>query len=171
MLVPPTVADLADFTGRPVQTFSGFATTALAQATLMFSITTELEEWPDDPDLNLVAMYAVMEMADKLILEQPYTALKAAPFQSESIGSYNYSRTYSLARATAVGAAASEDIGAGLFWWLTAMDLFRQRDVLLTASGSIANHIEGLVDWPNGPRIEDPAELFHADRPPYIRIS
>jgi hypothetical protein len=172
MLPVPTIDELADFTGRPVPSFSAYAATALAQATLMFSVATDLQQWPDDPDLAMVALYAVLELANKLVLEQPYQAIKASPFQSESIGSYNYSRSVSLARATAIGAAASEDIGAGLFWWVTAMDLFRQADVLLTASGSISVYEDGLVEGPDGQlRIENPVHLLQLDRPPYIRIS
>lgn len=171
MLPVPTVQNLADFSGRPVESYSGYATTALTQATLMFSVATELEVWPEDPDLALVALYAVLEMADKLTLEQPFQNVKASPFQSETLGSYSYSRSVNLARATAVGAATESDIGAGLFWWATAMDLFRQKDVLLTASGSISVHTEGLVRTHDGMRVEDPIELEHLDRPPYIRIS
>jgi hypothetical protein len=171
MLPVPTVANLADFSGRPVPTFTAYAATALAQATLMFSVATGMDDYPDDPDLKLVALYAILEMADKLVLEQPYVLMKAAPFQSESIGSYNYSKSASLARATAIGAATAEDIGAGLFWWATAMDLFRQADVLLTASGSIAAYEDGLVEGPNGLHIENPVQRYELDRPAYIRIS
>lgn len=174
MLLPvPTVDNLAEFTGRPAATFTPFATEALLQATLMFGVATGLEVWPDDPDLRQIAMFAVMEMANKLVLEQPYAAVKAAPFQSESIGAYSYSKTYSLARATAVGAQASEDIGAGLFWWLTAMDLFQQDPVLLTAHGSVAVEHDGIVrGWDGRLRVEDPVEQWgRVDRPAYIRIS
>jgi hypothetical protein len=171
MLPVPTTQELADFSGRPVQTYGTYAGQALTQATLMFSVATELEVWPDDPDLAQVAMNAILEMADKLVLEQPFQLAKASPFQSETIASYSYSRSASLARATAVGAAAAENIGAGLFWWEAAMDLFRQKDVLLTSSGSISSQEDGLVEGPNGLRIENPIEQGHFDRPPYIRIS
>jgi hypothetical protein len=171
MLPVPTVQNLADFSGRAVPTYTAYAGTALAEATLMFSVATGLEDWPDDPDLKMVALYAVLEMADKIVLEQPYKTIVASPFQSETLGSYSYSRSGALARATAVGAAVAENIGAGLFWWLTAMDLFRQKDVLLTASGSIKVHEDGLVGGPQGPHIENPVEQGHLDRPPYIRIS
>lgn len=171
MLPVPTVQNLAEFSGRPVQTYTAYADEALSQSTLMFTVATGLDVWPQDADLNQVALNAVLEMADKLILEQPYQVVKASPFQAETIASYTYSRNASLARATAVGAAAAENIGAGLFWWATAMDLFRQKDVLLTSSGSIKVHEDGIVAGPGGLRVENPVEQGHLDRPPYIRIS
>jgi hypothetical protein len=166
MLPVPTVQDLADFSGRPAATYTSFATTALAQATLMFSVATGLEDWPEDPDLKQVALYAVLEMADKLILEQPYQLLKAAPFQTETIGSYSYGRSNSTTSKTGQG-----DLGTGLFWWDTALDLFQQDAVILSAHGSIAVDHEGIVNTPIGPRIENPVEQGLFDRPPYIRIS
>jgi hypothetical protein len=166
MLPVPTVQNLADFSGRPAATYGGYADTALTQATLMFSVATGLEVWPEDPDLSQVALYAVLEMADKLILEQPYQTLKASPFQTETIASYSYGRSNTISKTT-----GQTDLGAGLFWWATAMDLFEQKDVALTAFGSIASREDGLVQGPGGLRIENPVERGHLERPPYIRIS
>jgi hypothetical protein len=166
MLPVPTVQDLADFSGRPASTYGPYAATAIAQSTLMFSVATGLEDWPQDPDLHQVAVYAVLEMADKLTLQQPYAMLKAAPFQTETIGSYSYARSNSLTSKT-----GQDDLGAGLFWWATAMDLFEQKDVALTASGSISSCEDGLVQTLGGLRIENPVQRGDLDRPPYIRIS
>jgi hypothetical protein len=166
MLSVPSVQSLAEFSGRPAGTYTPYAATALTQATLMFTVATGLEDWPEDDDLRQVALYAVLEMADKLTLQQPYTLLKAAPFQTETIGSYSYGRTNTTTSKT-----GQDDLVAGLYWWNIAMDLFEQKDVALTASGSISSYEEGLVQTPDGMRIENPVQQGHLDRPPYIRIS
>lgn len=168
MLPVPTLADLALFSGRPETSYSPFADQALMQATLMFSVVTELPDWPADPDLKQIAINAILEMADRLILEQPFQGVKASPFQSESIGSYSYSRNFSMAKVTS---AAADKVGIGLFWWDTAVDLLAQKDVLLTASGSIAVHSEGLQPGRDGLQVESPVDYNGPDRPPYIRIS
>jgi hypothetical protein len=107
----PTVADLAAFSGRGAATFTAFAASALAQAALMFQFATGLHQLPDDPDKAKLAGYAIMEMADRIYLEQPYAANAASPFQSETIGSYTYSKGSSFYEAAKSGKRV------GLWWW------------------------------------------------------
>lgn len=164
MLAAPTRAELATFTGRPASTFSGFADQALAQATLMFQVVTRLPGYPDDPDLKQLALNAIMEMADRLLLEQPYAEVASKPFQSESIGSYTYSR------ATATAAKVQNGSKTGLFWWDVAVDELAAPGALLTAHGSIKAYNDGLRVLADGDmHVVNPAGDM--DWPPYVRIS
>lgn len=165
MLAPPTVAELATFTGRPVNTYSGFAAQALAQATLMFQVVTKLEDYPEDPQLLQLAMNAILEMADRLVLEQPFAEVSTRPFQSETIGSYTYSRS------TATAAKVQNGSKTGLFWWDVAVDELAMPGALITAHGSIKVDNSGdlRVGQDRQLHVVSPAE--DADWPPYVRIS
>lgn len=163
MLIPPTVADLATFTGRPAASFTGYADQALVQATLMFSVVTKLDDYPDDPQLQQLALNAILEMADRLLLEQPYAEISTRPFQSETIGNYTYSKS------TATVAKVQNGSKTGLFWWDVAVDELSAPGALLTAHGSIKTDTPDLRVLDGELRIVTPAD--DADGPPYVRIS
>lgn len=86
---------LADFTGRPLVSFPTFVTaSALPQALLLFKIGTCLASLDDlTDDEKKMAEFAILSMADGIHLAQPYQTALASPFNSESIGSYSYSKT------------------------------------------------------------------------------
>lgn len=128
MLVPPTVADLAVFTGRESNTFGQFATEALSQATLLFYLATDLTVYPDDTSLAQLARYGILDMADKIYLSQPYQEATASPFQSETIGSYSYSK--------AVAAVRKGD-NTGVMWFDLAANKLKANGSGIGASGSI----------------------------------
>lgn len=164
MLPVPSLADLALFTGRAEGSFSAFAPQALLQATLLFSVTTGLEVLPDDSDLVLLADYAIMEMADRFLGEQPYLAVRNSPFQSETIGSYSYSRT-TLSKTVLAG------LKSGLYWWDLAVEMLEQAGQSVTAHGSIRVSTDGLeLDGDGRLAVVNAAER-DALRPPYVRIS
>lgn len=164
MLAVPTAADLAMFTGRPANTFSGFASQALAQATLMFQVVTQLQDYPDDPQLHQLALNAILEMADRLLLEQPFAEVSTRPFQSETIGSYTYSRS------TATTAKVQNGSKTGLWWWDVAVDELAAPGALITAHGSIkVSNSDLRADAEGGLHVISPAD--DADWPPYVRIS
>lgn len=165
MLTAPLVADLAVFTGRPEPSLGDYAEQALDQAALMFTIGTKLTDYPDDPDKAKLARYAILEMADRLLLEQPFALIKANPFQSETMGSYSYSRSTQTAKTVAQG------LKTGLFWWDTAIDELALAGQTLSAHGSIKVQMDGLVQTgPDEYQIVDEA-CQDVDRPAYIRIS
>ena len=87
--------DLADFTGRPVASFPVTYTTnsALPQALLLFKLGTCIAS-PDalSPEEQQLVDFAVLSMADAIGLASKYATVVAAPFNSESIGSYSYSK-------------------------------------------------------------------------------
>jgi hypothetical protein len=128
----PTLAWLAQFTGRPEASYTQFAEQALQQATLLFSMTTGVRDYPDDDDLKQLAVNAILEMADAIYLEQPNAQINASPFASETIGSYSYSRT--AANASTIAARVEP---TGLFWWDLAVANLSTGDQLIVDSGSI----------------------------------
>lgn len=169
MLLPvPTVAELAEFTGRPEPSFPAFAPEALEQADLMFSIVTKLAEYPAEPDLMQLAKNAIMELADRMILEQPYYATLAGPFQSETIGSYSYSKASASAKTAMQGKT-------GLFWWDLAVDELTVAGTSGHAHGAIAIYNDGLQLLSDGTfKVKEAAEYAGAcanGGMPYIRIS
>ncbi len=166
MLPVPSVNDLSNFTGRPVGSYPAFAGSALAQATLLFQTLTKLSAYPDDADQKQLAVNAIVEMADRIVLEQPYATVKSSPFQSESIGSYSYSK------ATATSKTAQQGSRTGLFWWDLAIDELTVPGGTVLAHGSVAVIPDGLHYNDDGTwYVMDEAQSEDPDPPPYIRIS
>jgi len=143
MLPVPTISELATFTGRGNDAYGTFANQALAQATLLFTVVTRLTEMPQDPDLALLAKYAILQMADRVYLEQPNAATAASPYQSETIGSYTYSKG-------SVVAKAKEGVDTGLFWWDLALDQLTVASEATTGSGSIDVGLTHVVQTADG---------------------
>lgn len=132
-LASPSVAELATFTGRTSITFGEFAVEALAQATLLFYLATDLESYPVNSQLEKLAKNGILEMADKLYLGQPYQEASASPYQSEAIGSYSYSK---LTKAVKKGDAT------GVMWFDLAVNKLKSGGSAIGATGSI----EGM-EW------------------------
>jgi hypothetical protein len=131
MLSVPGVAALATFSGRGEDTYTSFAVQALAQATLLFALRTDLTAYPDDPQLLQLATNAILEMADRIVLEQPHAATMASPLSSESIGSYSYSKGSAAFRA-------KDGERTGLFWWDLALDRLLGLGRSHVSSGSVS---------------------------------
>jgi hypothetical protein len=127
-LAPPTVAELATFSGRPSNTFVDFAVEALAQATLLFYLATSLDEYPSDTNLLKLSKYGILEMADKIYLSQPYKQASASPYQSETIGSYSYSKAVS---------AVKKGDATGVMWFDLAVNKLKEGTTSIGSSGSI----------------------------------
>lgn len=115
----PTLAELAQYTGRPTASYSGYVNSALLQATMMFTILSE--QTADDyagmnPDFQLLANMGVMAMADWLYLRWPYAQAIASPLQNETIGSYSYSKPIQeMARNAQAIEVSSEQTGVQMF--------------------------------------------------------
>lgn len=123
-----TKQSLADFSGRPVTSYTSYAEkSAIPQALLLFKIGTCLAS-PDglsDDEQSLVD-FAIAAMADAIYLSQPYQAAVASPFNSESIGSYSYSK---VAKAVQAGQPT------GVMWFDMAVS---QLSVCYDSSGDFA---------------------------------
>ena len=141
-LVPPTVAELASFSGRDSNSYSNFAVEALTQATLLLYLATSLSEYPSDPDLAQLAKYGILDMADKIYFSQPYREALASPYQSESIGSYSYSKSV---------AAVKKGDATGVMWFDMAVNKLKADGSGIVASGSIEGfEWDGLETNGNG---------------------
>lgn len=114
-----TVAGLAEFSGRPEASYGAYATQALKQASLLFKKSTCLDEFPTDPDDNEMASNAIYELADYFVLSQPFQKILAAPFSSESIGSYSYSKMVNK---------INRREKTNLLWWDMAVEELGQCD-------------------------------------------
>lgn len=165
MLPVPTVAYLASFTGRDVSSYSPYADQALIQSTLMFGILTKLDALPEDPDQQQLALNAIMQMADRIYLEQPYAEDLAAPFNSESVGSYSYEKSMSfslMSRLKTAGAGTD----TGLFWWDLAIEELQQVDRSLVGSGSVHALERHDIHWEHGERVLlGPADIHRIEAP------
>lgn len=127
-----TTQDLADFTGKPVASFSPYAQTAIEQAFLLFKMGTCLTQLPDDEQKQKLAQFAILEMAGKLYQEQKYADVNANPFSSESIGSYSYSKRTLQ--------AVQNKQGTGVMWFdmaITDMSVCDAQAGLDSMSGGI----------------------------------
>lgn len=113
----PTVAQLAAFTGREVGSYTAHAQAALAQATLLLELATGRTEMPTEANLAQLAVNAILEMAEQLVTQHTYAEVNASPFQSETIGSYSYSKGSNF--------NARDESGekTGLMWWDLALQL------------------------------------------------
>jgi len=160
MLPVPTIDELSDFSGRPADSYGPFATSALRQATLLFSMLTRLTEWPTDTDHAELALMAIVQMADRLYLEQPNAQMKAGPFQSETIGSYSYSKAQQIAVT-----ASNNGSKTGLYWWDLALELLAQPIGADMSSDVIRLHDNDVrIDIETGGRyIPSPTELVGSD--------
>lgn len=117
-----TVFDLSDFTGRPVESYTNtaYVDMSLLQAEILFKFATCLDEnsWPTEPDKAQLAEFAVLSIADEIYLGQQYAELAAAPFQSETIGSYSYSMPRQTSRTTVrVTEAVRAGLPTGISWF------------------------------------------------------
>lgn len=108
MLPVPTVTELADFSGRPQASYPAFATSALRQATLLMSLRTCLVGMPAEQDRAELLKYGILELADDIVMKQPYKEISAKPFTSETIMSYSYSKA---------AVKAKNGLETGLMWF------------------------------------------------------
>lgn len=97
MIPVPTVLQLSQFSGRPEDSYTSYAESALLQATLQFTIATEItaEDWSSGylaPDDMTLAINGIIAYADYIYLRQPYQQVIASPLLGETIGSYTYSK-------------------------------------------------------------------------------
>ena len=128
-LAPPSVAELATFGGRESNSYSDFAVEALSQATLLLYLATSLSEYPTDPNLAKLAKYGILDMADKIYFSQPFKEAIASPYQSETIGSYSYSKSV---------AAVKKGDATGVMWFDMAVNKLKVAGSGIGGHGSIS---------------------------------
>jgi hypothetical protein len=120
----PDVTALSFFSGRPQASYTGFATSALTQAVIMFTFKTEITD-PSQfagynnitaADAQTLASTGICAMADYIYLRQPYEQAIASPMNHETIGSYSYSKPpQQMARNAAALEVTGEATGVPMF--------------------------------------------------------
>lgn len=121
-----TLTDLASFSGRSEDSYrlADYVDEIISQATDLLQLATGLSEWPSDPLNARLAKRGVLDMADALYLSQAHRKAVISPFQSETIGSYSYSKA---ARQIAGG------FPTGIGWFDLARATLIQTDDVLTS--------------------------------------
>jgi hypothetical protein len=125
-IVAPSVAQLSDFSGRPLNSYGPYADQALLQAAVMFMLVTELQDMPTDPFEAQIAQFGILHYADTLVLEQPYQQVLHNPFQSETMGSTSYSKPVAYARGNAATNALKGE-QTGITWFDFAIQKLAKR--------------------------------------------
>lgn len=168
-----TKQDLADFTGRNIASFPTFVTnSALPQAILLFKIGTCLASLDDLTEDQLeLAKFGILSMADAIHLSQPYALAVASPFNSESIGSYSYSK---------VAKAVAKSETTGIMWFDMALDQLSVCDdlvgVLMGGGIEVFEHDATFVHGEGGnsrmlsPQDIDQSRRFGYDPAPIGRV-
>jgi hypothetical protein len=86
--------DLGDFVGKPAEMFPAYVDEAIAQAVFLVRLRTKIRQWPeDDEDLSQLMKFAILDLANTMYLEREYDKIKANPVQSETMGSYSWSKS------------------------------------------------------------------------------
>lgn len=117
-LVPPGIDEYEDFAHGDVPEDDDWTESALQQATDLFWLATGLIEYPDDEQQTRIATYAILEMAQYLLVNDDNRTQIFGPYSSERIGSYSYSKMPQIRSSIQTGTPM------GLTWWDRAISLF-----------------------------------------------
>jgi len=155
-----TVTDLSNFSGRAVSEYTAFASTAIAQASLLFQIASGLDSMPSDQPQLSTANNGILSMADALYLTQPYQAAINSPFQSESIGSYSYSKAQ---------ASVTAGIPTGVGWFDLAVQTLGDNTRKPSVSSEARTLFENDSVWydTNGRLVVTGPSNFHQQDVPF----
>lgn len=143
MLTPPTLSELASFTGQTEASFTSFATQALSQSTLLFQSVTGILDWPADEVDNAIAKNGVLEFADFIYNRNPYRGALAKPFSSETIGSYSYT----------INQAKSGQATGFIFWDEAVKRCTSEEAADVSYGGISVFENQGLFTTPSGNKV------------------
>jgi hypothetical protein len=131
----PTIAQLAQYSGRPEASYTGYANSALLQACIVFVTITEVGYGDAsntqgfdalNADDQLLATQGILAYADWTYLKQPYQQMIASPAMEETIGSYSYSKPPPIQ----VRNVQAQELGigsTGIELWDTAIQYLSKR--------------------------------------------
>jgi hypothetical protein len=131
-LTVPVLDDLVAFSGQAIteQYYddTDYIMVALQQAADLMTLTTGLEADPTSEAAEIQRMLtnAILQMAEALVIMQPYRGVILNPFASETIGAYTYSKLQN-----------TKDLGGGdtgLHWWDQAVEYFDLDDISESSS-------------------------------------
>ena len=190
----PTISQLSAYSGRDEATYqAAVANTALLQATLRFSILTEVTDPSQisaymalsQADMQLLASQGILSLADMIYLQFPYQQAQASPFNSETLGSYTYQKQStigvggSMSRMAASALELSMDKTGNVLFDLAVQMLARRTlasgvysgSVMLFEEGDRAENVGARLDedgltgqrWIVGPADRDRFSIFPGD--------
>ena len=117
----PTVSDLAVFSGRDEATYTSYANAALLQSTIRFTFLTEVT----DPasftgynalsagDQQVLALNGICSLADSIYLQFPYQGVAASPLNSETIGTWTYTKNVQVGAGSRALQAGAIELSMG----------------------------------------------------------
>lgn len=116
-LTTPSLQDFYSLWGDEADTSNEErATSFLEVATYLMWLATGLDNDPKDPRLSNMVQLGICDMAIYLYVTRDDIDENYSPFQSERVGSYNYSKSYlSEAKAQVAAAGTSQPTGVPLF--------------------------------------------------------
>ena len=122
ILTLPNVTDVANFSGRPEDSYTSYINVAIFMAVILFQTITELQPediaqlQQDKPEDYQLVQFGLQAMADFIYLRQPYQQIIASPLTDEHIGSYSYSKeAATLARQFQGMELAAETTGVVMY--------------------------------------------------------
>jgi hypothetical protein len=136
----PQVSDLAKFSGRDEATYTGYANAALLQATIRFTFLTEVTN-PNQftgynaltpQDQAVLALNGICSLADNIYLSFPYQGVQASPLNSETVGTWSYTKTVMTgagSRALAANAMELSMASTGIALFDMAVQLLALRTI------------------------------------------
>lgn len=126
MLVPPTFEEYEESVLGAEVPEQSIVEYVLMQATDLMWLATGLQEYPEDERLNRIVHSGILEMARYLLVQDDSFDKSNGGLDSETIGSYSYSRS-SKAKVS-----IQNGFPLGLFWFDLAASLFPGLDLGVT---------------------------------------
>jgi len=94
MLAAPDLDAFAEFLSVPVGTLGAADTQALKQSAFLLQLLSGCSDYPTADPCKTLFDNAIMDMANWMKNTLPFVAVVSSPFQSETIGSYSYSKNF-----------------------------------------------------------------------------
>lgn len=114
MLAAPDLDAFAEFLTVPVGTLGAADTQALKQSAFLLQLLSGCSDYPTDETCKTLFDNAIMDMANWMKNTLPFVAAAAGPFQSETIGSYSYSKNF---RNILLSGLKGGDATTGVLWF------------------------------------------------------
>lgn len=146
MLAAPDLDAFALFLTVPVQTLGAADTQALKQSAFLLQLLSGCEDYPTEEPCKTLFDNAIMDMANWMKNTLPFVAAASSPFQSETIGSYSYSKNF---RNVLLSGLKGGDATTGVMWFDLAVSncgCGLEEDSLVSSGGiTVFEHDEVYV--------------------------
>lgn len=113
-LTVPTLQDFADFLTVDVSSLGPADTQALKQAGFLLQVLGGCSDSPTEDPCKSLFDNAIMDMANWMRASLPFVSAVASPFQSETIGSYSYSKAF---RNVLLSGMSGNRVDTGVMWF------------------------------------------------------